>query len=388
MLSPPIRIALLVVASLSIAFVADAKDEPTKPLSYWIGGLASDQTETRQAANDALNFYEEWLYEPPHFVGDGNPWAERDRLRSELKPHISSLTNLLNGKHADSRLTATGLLGLIGHDATSAGTTLLEVIRAKETPDDLLISAAVTLMHVTPADKPVGPMLLEVYTAKAHDRSTDDDDDDGGLDNVAGSGIAAVFYCRLLISSGRTMIEVPTLVELAGPRFKRLIRAIAITVLAELGSESKAAIPGLRKLLTEEDLQLRKAIAAAILNIEGDPKQIKTIAMALNLSDEDRLKFEKSMSEMFEETERQQKSVLALDPEDSPGVISMLVQQLKYGLPIGQRQAIRTLAEFGPRAKDAIPELTVATKNPDAATRQAAVAALKQIKKSLRVKNE
>jgi HEAT repeat protein len=386
-----IGIAILAVACRSTAFAADVEDKPVMPLSEWIERLASDEQETRQAANEALGIYETWLYDLPDFLGDGNPWAERDRIRSELKQHVSTLTKLLNGKHEESRQTAAGLLGLLGSDASSASKALLDVIRSKETSDELRMSTFVALLHVMPADEPVGPLLLEVYPVARQGKDGnkgDKNSDDEDFDDVRGSGIAAVYYCRLLISSGRTMIEVPTLVELAGPRYPRLIRGIAITVLAELASDSRAAIPGLRKLLADEDLLLRKAVGAALLCIEGDPRQLDTVAEELNLSDEDRLEFKKSMSEMFEEIERLRKSMAAIAAEDAEAVVPVIIQQLKYGPPFSQRQAIRVLSEIGSPAKAAIPELTAATTNPEEATREAAKAALKQIDSSLPVRNE
>ena len=380
MMRSPIGFVVLCVTCLSAAFAAEDKGEVKKPLSYWIERLASDQDETRAAANEALQAYGDWLSEPPNFFPAGNPWAERDQIRDELRPQLAVLKALLNGKDDDCRGTAAMLLGVIGTDARSSTPALLKILRSKETKETsatLMMTAVVALLHVTPPDTPVGPELLEAYFAAGGRKARVEGlklDNDDGLD-VRGSGIFAVYVVLVLASSDRTMIEVPTLVELAGPRFPRSYRATAISALAELEGDANAAIPGLRKLLADKDRQIGQGAGLALLHINGNLQELPAVVAALQLDENDRAKFEKSISESLETIEHDRKQMQNMGAEMVPSAVA----QLKYGNRFFQRQAIRALAEIGPAANGAIPELTAAAKSHDPATQDAAVAALKKI---------
>ena len=56
-----------------------------------------------------------------------------------------------------------------------------------------------------------------------------------------------------------------------------------------------------------------------------------------------------------------------------------LVLMLKYGKSSHQREALRVLAQIGPSAQSAIPDIIKTLKDPDDDTRKLAAEALKQI---------
>ena len=286
---------------------------------------------------------------------------------------------LLGGEYEDSRATAAGLLGVVGTDASVADPALLKIIRSKQTSGNMRMMAVVAWLHFMPPDKPVGPLLLDAF--KSLDLAKEDED---AGDNTAGAEISAVYIALVLISSGRTIIEVPTLAELTNSKYRRGYRATAIIVLAELGSDATAAIPELRKLLTDEDSLIRQAAGQAIIHIAGNATELPAILKAMNLDEKERVEFEQSISEFFEEQQRTRKTLRDSGSE----ILEFVIRQLRFGQPFFQRQAIHFLKEIGPAATVAIPELLAATKSDDKATREAAISALKRVDISVSPKAE
>jgi HEAT repeat protein len=278
------------------------------------------------------------------------------------------------------------LLEAIGPDASDAQAKLLEIVRDPANPGQLRFQATIALANVSPIDEPIIPRLLEAFRRDAKGDipllvrpglwPAEDDETDDSLMNP--DHIRLEFFIR----SGREPIEVPALLELVGSHSQKNVRATAIAILGALGPEAEAALPKLRECLADEDRDVRKYAAAAIVKIERDHTAVPAIIKKLELDEDTEIVFRKSADTFFAEQ-------AVLDDHtrqefaDRPQIAwQSLEQMLKNGTPSQQRFAIQSLGKFGPAAAIAIPELNKALKAPELETRKAAKIALDAIDKS------
>lgn len=360
-------IFVVLLFSLAAAFAADEK-RVEKPLGQWIADLGSDNEQTRKAASQELGSYEH-VFEVP---GRDEDWDEIDRVRVEVKPHLQALQALLKSPYDDSRITAILLLAAIGQEASVANPVLLDILQSKEADEGVRQMAATALLFTTPPEQPVGPVLLKEIRSSTKRQDQEEDDPVGG---AAGAGIAAVGVTLMLVTSGRTGTELPTLIELTRPEFSLGIRLTMIATLAELDAEAKPALPALRELLADEDRTVRVSAGSALLHIKGSLEEFPDIAKRLELDDKEN----RQLREGLLQAERQRHDMRKWLRENAAELVPQLMRQMKRNNPTLQRQAIRMLGEIGPAAKSAIPDLVAASKSDVAATREAALEALQEI---------
>jgi HEAT repeat protein len=183
------------------------------------------------------------------------------------------------------------------------------------------------------------------------------------------------YFAGLLIITGRTSIEVPPLVEVTAAAFPRRLRLTAIAALATLEAEAASAVPSLRKLLGDVDHLVRQFAGLAIAHIEGDRSEIAPIIKAMSLDERESAKFVDEANDLVKQRQEASQRIRENGTEN----VQLAMPMLKHRNSYHQRQAIRMLAEIGPPARDAVPELKKLLKSDDKATRAAAAEALKAI---------
>ena len=365
----------LIAACLSATLAADEVPTSEAPLKGPVERLASDDAAVRKAATASLLANYDRIFAPPQFDYE-NELAKQIQFRAELKPLASQLQNLLESKHDDCRETAALMLAVLGPEAKDAEPALLTIVRSREASGGVRMAAVTALLHVTPRSRAILPTLLDVYhaqTDKAVEKANlapDVVDHEEAAAGISGTGIAL-----MLAQSGRAAIEVPTLIELTQSKYRRGIRLSFICALAELGSECRAAVPALRKLLSDDDRRIRSAAGWAVLRIDGNPAKLPDVLKAMNLDEKEAAEFQESISRFFNEMA----DMLKWLRDEKGEMMPQLLRQLNYPNPFYQRQAIRMLGEIGPEARVAIPALLVAARSDDEFTSETAIVALKKI---------
>jgi HEAT repeat protein len=367
-------LAILILAS-SVSVTSAEEDGGKNSLKYWVDHLDSADAEVRTTAAEVV-------FKVLHL--QGYPWdTEKDGPRQQFlriaKPTVPALIEALNSQHDEARAYAVVLLAAIGLDASAAQTKLFEIVRETGNPRELRFQAAIALANVSPIDKPAIPRLLEAFRPDAEDDiplligpglwPADDNEANGPL--MDPDGVWVEFFSR----SGREPVEVPALVKLVSINSQRNVRATAIAILGALGLEAKIALPKLRESLADDDRDIRKYAAAALIKIDREPTAIREIIKKLELSPETQIAFQESADKFFEqqaELADYNRQVFAVRQRE-------VLQILRNRTPSQQRLAIRILCKLGPAAAIAIPDLKKAMNAPEPETRKAAKLALDAI---------
>lgn len=382
-------IAILFCAGISIVSFAADDAWDTKSVGQKIADLGSDDPKIRREANDALSNLAGIVCDPIDLTAKDDPIAELEKIRTAVTPHLKEIKDLLESPHQESRATAIMLLGVIGPDAGETIPELLQILRTSKLTDglsdesddppgnepDVGLTAMATyaLLHVTPVDKPIGPTLLEIYAAAGGGQELEDESD--AIAELGGSGIVAVAIARALVASGRTMIELPTLVELTNRKYRKGVRAIALATLGQLEFEAKPALPALRELLVDKDADIRMMAGGALIFIQGNLDELPAVTKTLGLGENESKKFKDELADI----RRRHDELVNHFHESAAECIPLFSRGLKSTNPFYQRSAIRSLGEIGPAAKAVIPDLIEFTKSNVEATREAALLAIKQI---------
>jgi HEAT repeat protein len=337
-----IFVSTLLSVCVSTALAEDKAGNEERPVRYWIERLDSDDAVTRKAATEALLANYDGIFEPPLFR-DKDEVAAQERFRTELKLHTASLRKLLDCQHDESRETAAYLLAVIGPDAKDAEPALLTLIRSRTTTGSLKEAAITALLHVVPSNRPVGPTLLAVFNENAReaaDKQLDAAEANAAQDDndheEACAGISATTIALMLAHSGRTATEVPTLVELITDKYRRGIRLTIMYALSEMESDCKAALPALRKLLSDDDRRIRSAAGWALLRIEGSLAELPAVLKAIRLDEKEEAEFQESISHLFQERNGWLRGEI-------DEMMPHLLLQVAFNNPFYQRQAIRFL---------------------------------------------
>src|SRR5262249_28007496 len=156
-----------------------------------------------------------------------------------------------------------------GPDAGVAQPNLLKIVRKSSNSGELRFQAGVAVANIGPIDKPVVPTLLAAFRTNNRDDiprliapglwPAEDNDDGDPL--VEPEYVALEFFYR----SGRAPAEIPELVKLSEAKSPKQLRLTAIAVLGCLESEADAALPKLREFLAEDDREVRRYAAAAVI---------------------------------------------------------------------------------------------------------------------------
>ena len=142
-----------------------------------------------------------------------------------------------------------------------------------------------------------------------------------------------------------------------------------------LEEEAHPALPAMRKLLTDEDADVRQNAGLAILQIQGSTDELQDVLKKLQMNEKDLAEFQKTVAQCEEERTSTRENLRNYAEEEIPKCLRML----KQSNPFLQRCAIRALGQIGPPSKRAIPDLINAARSNVQVTRAAALDALQQI---------
>jgi HEAT repeat protein len=364
-----------------------------KPLSYWFHNLASADSSSVQKAIQALYNHLGRSFDRPTvpIFPDSDQLAARERLRSELRPLLGLLLNLLD--HSDDEIRAIGAMALacIGPEASAARPRLLRMIEPPLGNNVARYSrthAAIALCYVSPPHVAVGPDLLCAFyrtpeqDVQAHAPSAELQD---AIDDFSG-GFGAVIMRAVLIETNRTVIEIPTMAQVARTTtLPRTLRLMILNVFESLGTDARAAVPVLAELLNDTDPLIRKAAARVLILSKQTPAEAEEIIRLLQIDDTQRALVKESVKEHFEEKSRRtaqtKETFAANDPSDwfVRYTKQSLTDALRGSFHFNQRNAIKELGEMGELAKWAVPDLVKLLNSPEAYTREEALNALRKI---------
>jgi HEAT repeat protein len=377
-----VAVATILALCFSTTANADQHRKEDRSIKELVERLGSDDAQIREPAAKAL---ETRCTKADAGMGgltglsDDDDSAKLERFRKEAKPLISALVKLLESPYEESHVAAARALGAIGPDAAACRTALRKIIRDKNNSQGFRMVAVPALLSVTPAGESAGRDVIEglvdAFFDNADDLEAPDEVIPGQSDEETLSGMYGSYFAGLLIITGRTSIEVPPLVEVTAAAFPRRLRLTAIAALATLEAEAASAVPSLRKLLGDVDHLVRQFAGLAIAHIEGDRSEIAPIIKAMSLDERESAKFVDEANDLVKQRQEASQRIRENGTEN----VQLAMPMLKHRNSYHQRQAIRMLAEIGPPARDAVPELKKLLKSDDKATRAAAAEALKAI---------
>ncbi len=287
-------------------------------------------------------------------------------LEEKPAPVLPVFLAVLSGENPQDRSAAVRALAKLGPHAAPAVPTLLGMLDHHDTM--LRALAAQALAAVGPKAEQAVPRLCAMARAGTFELRAH------ALYALAGIGPGAVQ-------------AVPTLVELLNDRDPRL-RGRAADALARIGKPAQEAVPSLeRALAATGDPLLRVLLAQALWSIDQRGRLVLPILIEVaaddSLSDEIRLQAARVLGGMGVAA-RAAVPVLVLlagkvnDPSGpvaaaleqigtpGPADVANLIEALKTSNNLPYRRAcVQTLSLVGGSARDAIPELRVALKEPD-----------------------
>jgi len=168
------------------------------------------------------------------------------------------------------------------------------------------------------------------------------------------------------------------------------VRAYAAGQLAQLGQQAKSELVFLRVLLLDDDDLVKDAAQKAVLRIEAD----LLAGLIQNLQDKSadvRTKAAKELADMGVNAKAALSTLVDLLVDSNPGVrvavreafvaigpdaVVVLEEALHDNNPAVRLKAIDVLGRMGPDARLALPKLITVTFDPDATTKEEALAAL------------
>jgi HEAT repeat protein len=245
-------------------------------------------------------------------------------MRVEQETAINTLVGLLQDENGNVRGSAVGALGRIGPAAAAAVPQLLRLLEQEEqravVPDSEIVSWRIleALERMGPAARAAVPMLTNQI-------------------NSTNAMISAYAARTLWAIEPHNSLTIPCFMEKLTPGGGHLDTSAqywSLLALAKIGPEARAALPLVRKLLGEDDPQIKMVAAVAAWR---------------------------------------------LDPSGPPPV-DLLEQTFHSRVHIMyRRDAIELMGVLGPPARGAIPTLTEATKLPEELMREDARDALEQV---------
>lgn len=367
---PLIALAILATPFLLTGAAADQQTEKESPLKVLVERLGSDDVTVRKDAGNALQMRA--AVADAEFGGvTGLPYdddlATLERFRNEARPLVPLLVKLLPGPHEESAAAAAVVLGAIG-PVESSRLALRKVIRDAKNSHRLRIAAVPAILRVTPAQQIVGREFVEGFVDDSGDGTDEGPVSDGVEIPPWNDETSAASYgpmlAAILIATGRSTIEVSSLLEVTPAAFPRRLRLTAIIALAVLEADATHALPALRKLLNDDDALVRKFSGLAILRIGGDDGEIPAIMKAVSLREPESAKFLQEANEFFEQKEETSHQLR----KDAGDLVPMGMKMLNHRNSFHKRQAIRMLGEIGPPAKEALPALKELLADPDSDT--------------------
>jgi HEAT repeat protein len=371
---------------------ANQHKTPDVAISSLVERLGSEDSKIRKEASEALQMRSQkadaGMGGVTGLSGDDDDVAEMERFRKEAKPLVPALIKLLRSDHEESRVAVARALGAIGPDAEASRAALRRIIRDPNNSQGFRLVAAPALLRAMPRQVVAGREFLEDFVGACdvvpENARAPDQDKSPQQDDEAFAGWCGPYLAVLLILADRTSIEVPSLVEVMTVAFPKRLRLTAIAALATLEAEAASAVPSLQKLFDDKDAQIRQLAGSAVVRIQGDRAGIELIIKALSLDAQESANFLDEANDFIKRRKADSNS----NRDNGRENVLLAVPMLRHHNSFHQRQAIRMLAEIGPVAKDAVPELTRLLKSEDMATRAAAEVALKRIAVAARLPDQ
>lgn len=306
-----------------------------------------------------------------------------------VETHIPQLGQLLNDDDPTVVDATSQLIFCIGSPANEVAPELKRIIRDPSTSDAIRPSAVIALLAVTPENEPVGPLLLKLQKSLAP-KDWDMPELMGANGNTSSTDIPfarrilnAQIYafvggmCAMpVICTGHTKVEVPFVMKFAQGDNPADERIIAISALASLQFDARAAIPGLKKLLKDDELQIAMAAAMTLASVDPARDAIDSALNEMQLDDDRKQQFRKTLETCCSDL-RDGTSLLF----DKDSVLDVPLLESPNGF--ARRWYINELGHAGRQAKEAIPVLRKVLDDPDEDTRRMAAEAIRMIEADL-----
>lgn len=372
-------------------------DIESKALQFWAERLGHEDPEIRQQAVEVWHTELEKMGLWDLSIFDDS-FKRQEAFRKRCRPVLPNLIDQLKRidlstveleNESDAFGTLLFILGSMGSEARESIPILEQIALAPDSSTQVRMSAITALLNVAPEDRPVGPFFLKLLNSEAKELKQlfetgyDDYEDEETKEFYRNTsiGFGVTYFSMLLIKSGHTKSEVPSLVKIAQGDYPLEIRATAIGVLGELSFDARAAVPGLRKLLNDEESLIRMCAASSLLVIEDNESLIEELLPLLELDEKERKEMEQSLHEYFADQRRMRKDYPEMLEGDELDVhfLQYILEALKYGSGFQRRQTIQMLGYMGLNAKTALSELRKALKDPDEDTRRMAAEAIRKI---------
>ncbi len=398
------------------------KQALARPLGEWIEQLRDGDAKKRAEAGTAIWFHGIFFetVDLDHLHGGlagKHAESKRRMFREQVSKHARTILALVRDPEFEHRGSAARLLvGLGRQDAKLVGE-LEKLALDNSTPFFVRVHVLSALLRIQPPDKPVGPILLQVFSdfppeIEAWIEYTAGERDSISVETVQYvlfegkrpafadeevQEMAAMFskplpedefggwrgYTDLLFFtlqySTHTAVEVPYVVKATEEGYPTVVRRLSVALLGQLGDEALAAIPQLRKLLKDKDKRLRREAAIALVQIEKDRKAIPEVARALGVSIE---KAEEEVKFLFDGVERRKQHVRNIIERRDEGEIRAYTRMLSMRSGALKRNTLRTLIEVAPVAKSALPRIRELLKDEDPETRRVARKAIAAIERA------
>jgi HEAT repeat protein len=289
---------------------------------------------------------------------------------------LPALRKLLTGQQVALRLHAANAIGDIGQVDEEAVGDLTNALKDKD--ENVRRESAEALGKIGPAAASASPALVELLG------------DDAGSVAVHAAwslgriGPAAVLHLIAALKTPEKHLAIMVLGDI-GPAAKAAAAPLAellsekdldrdlgreiMLALAHMGPDARPAIPALMKILKHEEHPLRPGAAWALARI-GAKQANEELIKALPKQDDPRMQIVAPIA------------LMVLNP-DTDVYLQFALPRLREllnheALPI-RREAAMVLAELGPKAAPAVPELTQGLQDPDPEIRKQFLTALAAI---------
>lgn len=370
---------LVLVASTDICFGDAVRQTKERPLAGLINDLDSGNSSKRDRAAATLGApfdglpMEHWQFQ---ILQSANVQGFVKQARP-LLPRIIELT-----RHRDHKVAAAACSILIrmGTAAQPAVPQLARLANDEKRPLALRSKATVCALFVSPETTPVLSRLFPKNGSGAALFITEDSRKlPASKLNRVSLKMSAHLFAIWLIHSGHTQVEVPHMVKAATGKHATDDRAFAVAVLSILASESNVKLPGLDAALSDQDTDIRKVAAVALLLSRKTSQLTPKMRRRLKLSKPELHEIENTAREAMAESEKTFRQVVAFVKEVPGRALPMLIGSVRFSRGPTRRESLRVIAGAGPVAKPAIPFLKKLLKHSDPETRRLARIALREV---------
>jgi len=289
---------------------------------------------------------------------------------------VPELKKFLSHQSASVRANATLALGKFGEAASSASIAIARNL--SDSDDSVRLASIRTLGMIGAKAKDSIPSLINVLS-----------DDTGTVTLAAAESLGRI---------GKPAVE-PVSKLLNHPK----LATLAASILGEIGSDAKVAVPELVKTLMTTNGNLKREVILALASIGPSAKASKSALIGITKSETGKNRsaavyalsmigevreivpfLEKSINDRDDELLRITSTwaLLRFDPENKSYIAQTLPNlkaALKHESPIVRREVTSMISRLGSRAKATVPELMLLLEDHDPRIRSEAISALGEI---------